>query len=306
MDPELFLSVTEKIAQHHNPRDITVVLTGGEPLLRKDLAQIGRRLREQGFRWGLVSNGFILSSQRLNELLGAGLGAITISLDGLADDHNWLRNHPDSHRRALEAIRLVAGQKRLNADVVTCVNQRTIHSLKNIELQLAETDIRNWRLFTISPIGRAALEPDLQLTNDQCKVMMEFIRHNRRNGLNPKAAFSCEAYTGSYEGQVRDGFFFCRAGIHIGSILCDGSISACPNIDRSLVQGNIHTDDFNEVWEHRFQPFRNRSWTLQTSCAGCKHYRYCGGGGLHDWDYSNQHLRKCNFRKLHDIDKLTV
>ncbi|MFO7617936.1 MAG: TIGR04133 family radical SAM/SPASM protein [Bacteroidales bacterium] len=288
-----FLRSTAEIARVHPPGDITVVLTGGEPLLRKDLESIGLSLRKQGFRWGLVTNGFQLSEGRLKSLLSAGLGAITVSLDGLEPEHNWLRNHPDSHRRALESIRLVARERRLNADVVTCVNQRNIETLKDIQTQLAETGLRAWRLFTISPIGRAAGEPDLQINHEQFIRLMEFIAENRRNQDLPRASFSCESYIGPYEGRSREGFFFCRAGIHIGSILADGGISACPNIDRSLVQGNIYQDDFNAVWEERFQPFRDRSWTRRGPCDGCKSYPYCEGSGLHEWDFKAARLRRC-------------
>jgi molybdenum cofactor biosynthesis enzyme MoaA len=39
-------------------KNITVAITGGEPLLREDLPQRGRTLREHGFRWGIVTNGY--------------------------------------------------------------------------------------------------------------------------------------------------------------------------------------------------------------------------------------------------------
>lgn len=303
MPADDFLKVTGSIARVHNPADITVVLTGGEPLLRNDLASVGFSLRKQGFRWGMVTNGYMMTPGRMNELLNAGLGAVTVSLDGLRDDHNWLRGNPESYRRAIETIRLVARQPRLNSDVVTCVNRRNIHTLSEIQDQLTETGIRNWRLFTISPIGRAAGEPDFQLTGEEFGILMEFIARNRYKSEVPLAGFSCESYIGPYEGVARDGFFFCRAGIHIGSVLADGSISACPNIDRNLVQGSIYTDDFNEVWEQRFLPFRDRTWNQVDGCSGCPQYRYCEGGGMHEWDYEEKRLRRCNAKHLVTSDE---
>ncbi len=297
MPAEDFLHVTEMISHRQNPSEITVVMTGGEPLLRSDLAEVGRKLRAQGFRWSFVTNGFNLTPQRLNEYINSGLGAVTISLDGTEVTHNWLRNNTDSYRRAIEAIRLVARSGRLNADVVTCVNQRNITQLPEIQEILSETGIRKWRLFTITPIGRAAGITDLSLSGEQLTQLMEFIEQNRKSGALPEASFSCESYQGSYEGKIRDGFFFCRAGIHIGSVLADGGISACPNIDRNLVQGNIYQDDFNEIWEKRFLPFRNRSWTKIHECSACKHYRYCEGNGMHWWDYEGQKMYGCNFQK---------
>ncbi|MFA6484619.1 MAG: radical SAM protein, partial [Bacteroidales bacterium] len=126
MPAEDFLRTTQSISQQHKASEITVVITGGEPLLRKDIAEVGRKLRDQGFRWSLVTNGLNLTTGRLNELMNAGLGAITVSLDGPEPEHNWLRNNPDSYQRAIEAIKLIANYPRLNSDVVTCVNKRTI------------------------------------------------------------------------------------------------------------------------------------------------------------------------------------
>lgn len=296
MPAEDFLKVTELIRQKQSTDDITVVMTGGEPLLRGDLAETGRKLREQGFRWSLVTNGYLLDPPRLNELLNAGLGAITVSLDGPEAEHNWLRNNNESYQRALETIRLVAKAKRLNSDVVTCVNQRNIHLLPEIQEILAYTGIRKWRLFTITPIGRAAGVEDLSLTSGQLNQLMNFIEKNRKSGAVPRASFSCESYLGNLEAKVRDGYFFCRAGIHIGSVLADGGIAACPNIDRNLVQGNIYTDDFNEIWENRFLPFRNREWTKINECLNCNQYRYCEGNGMHWWDYENRRMHGCNWQ----------
>jgi len=298
MPAEDFLHVTEQISRFQNPEEITVVLTGGEPLLRSDLTSTGRRLREQGYRWSIVSNGYLITPVLLNQLVNAGMGAITISLDGPPNEHNWLRNNPDSYRRAYEAIIQVARHRRLNADVVTCVNKRNIDRLPEIQELLSETGIRHWRLFTITPIGRAADMDDLILTGDQLKYLLSFIEDNRKKQSIPEASFSCESYLGAYEGRLRDGYFFCRAGIHIGSILADGGISACPNIDRNLVQGNIYSDDFNDIWENRFLPFRNRDWTRIHECSACDQYRYCEGNGMHWWDYDHQRMLGCNYQKV--------
>ena len=78
----------------------------------------------------------------------------------------------------------------------------------------------------------------LLLDSIQMRYLMDFIKSSRQNS-SVDIKFSCEAYVGAYENKVREGFFFCRAGINIGSVLADGSISACPNIDRKKNQGNI-------------------------------------------------------------------
>ena len=91
---------------------------------------------------------------------------------------------------------------------------------------------------------------------------------------------------------------FCRAGITIGSILIDGSISACPNIDSSYVQGNIYQDDFLDVWENRFLPFRDRAWMKQGLCADCKVYKNCLGGAMHLHTKDNGEIMVCHYNKI--------
>jgi radical SAM protein with 4Fe4S-binding SPASM domain len=229
--------------------------------------------------------------------LNAGLGALTFSLDGLRESHNWLRNNPNSFDKVLDAIVLAASSPRLNFDIVTCVNQRNYSELNQIKDLLIERNVKAWRLFTIIPIGRAANNPELMLTNNQFKGLMDFIAQQRKSG-DIDIKFSCEGYVGKYETLVRDSYFFCRAGINIGSILIDGSISACPNIDRSFSQGNIYSDNFFEVWQNGFKPFRNREWTRKGQCLSCKEYRDCQGNGMHNWHGDKQNVLVCHYQKI--------
>ncbi len=291
-----FLGALESLKTRYKRDSVIVILTGGEPLLRQDLFECGMKLRKNGFRWGMVSNGLQYNRETHQQLLNAGMGSITISLDGLAETHEWLRNSDRSFEKAIDAIKLIGSSPRLNADVVTCVNQRNIGELNEIHATLLNTGIKAWRLFTITPIGRAAGMADLSLTDEQHRFLMNFIVE-KRNDRRIQTSFSCESFTGEFEGKVRDGFFFCRAGIHIASVLADGSISACPNIDRSMIQGNIYQDDLLQTWENRFKIMRDRSWTNTGKCSNCNDYMHCEGSGLHWWHGDRKEILRCQVRK---------
>jgi radical SAM enzyme (rSAM/lipoprotein system) len=295
MPLEDFLSALKTIK--FKPDNFTVVLTGGEPLLRRDIELCGREIRKCGARWSIVSNGYLYDMQKHISLLNAGLGALTFSLDGLEENHNWLRNSNDSFSKVDNAIDIAAGSSRLNFDVVTCVNRRNIAELNSIHNYLITKRVKAWRLFTIIPIGRAKYNPDLNLTDLQFKELLEFITQKRTH-KSIDIKFSCEGYVGQYELKVRDSFFFCRAGINIGSILADGSISACPNTDRSFSQGNIYNDNFYETWEKKYQAFRDRSWTKTGQCKECSDYSFCQGNGLHNWIKNNENVLICHKEKL--------
>jgi radical SAM enzyme (rSAM/lipoprotein system) len=278
-----FLNAILPIKDVYKPENITVAITGGEPLMRQDLSECGKALREHGFHWGIVTNGYAYTHDVHSKLLAAGMETLTISLDGFEDTHNWLRVNKNSFKNAVRALGLITAANGLIYDVVTCVNRKNIRELTALKEFLIIKNVKAWRLFTIAPIGRAANNSDMHLTDEELICLMDFISASH-NDPRIGVQFSCEAYTGRYEGKVRDSGFFCRAGINIASVLIDGSISACPNINRNFVQGSIYRDKFLDVWNNRFEVMRNRSWTKTGSCLNCKDFKNCNGGAMHLWD----------------------
>ncbi|MBP1675954.1 MAG: radical protein [Bacteroidetes bacterium] len=298
MPGEDFMKVLDDIKPYVNPHKTMIVLTGGEPLLRKDLAACGMEIYKRGFPWGMVTNGYALTRTKLNQLLAAGLRSVTVSIDGLnAETHDWMRGIQGSWTKAIDAATLVATTPGLVYDVVTCVNQRNIDDLEAIRALLIDRGIKHWRLFMIFPKGRAASHPELILSHLQFVRLLDFIKETRADG-KIKTSFGCEGFLGNYEMEVRDKPFFCQAGIHIGSVLVDGSISACPSLRGDYIQGNIYQDDFMTVWNERYQIMRNRSWTRTGKCASCKSYKYCQGNGLHLRDEQTGNLLCCHLEKI--------
>lgn len=277
---EDFRKVLLEVKERYDSHKIMIVITGGEPLVRKDLERCGRAIYDLEFPWGIVTNGRALTRQRLDSLLAAGLHSATVSLDGFEADHNWMRGVPDAFKRASEAVGMFASTPSIAFDVVTCVNSRNYSSLEDLKEYLISLGLRRWRLFTVFPVGRAAGDPELQLSPEQHRGLMDFIVKARKEG-RIKVEFACEGFLGEYEGLARDHLYACHAGISIASVLVDGSIGACPSIRADYNQGNIHRDSFVDVWENRFAPFRDRGWAKTGPCAGCKYFRYCQGGGMH-------------------------
>lgn len=305
MPAEDFLKVARQVAEEYDPKKVMIVVTGGEPLVRKDLEEVGAELKKMGFPWGMVSNGWAMTEERFRALREAGLRSVTISLDGMKENHDWLRGREGSFERAVNAVKLLAAEDKMTYDVVTCVNQRNIGELNEVKKLLVDIGVKRWRLFSIDPIGRAATNEELLLTSPQFKYMMDFIVQNRAEGVI-KAAFGCDGILGFYEGLVRDGLFFCRAGIHVGSVLANGDIGACPNINRGFVQGNIYKDDFLDVWHNKFKDYRDRKPFKTGICKDCDLWKWCRSEGMHLHEPGNPDPLLCNYRKLypdHGLDK---
>lgn len=292
-----FLPVLDDLATHMDPRRVLVVTTGGEPLVRPDIVECGREITRRGYMWGMVSNGMLLTSEKLDLLMDAGLRTIAISLDGFEEEHNWMRGHHMSFERAVIAIKALA-HRRITWDVITCVNQRNVKRLEEFKEFLLSIGVRQWRIFTVFPAGRAKDNGDLQLTAGQLRNVMDFIVRTRKEG-RINLSYSCEGFLGCYEYNVRDHSFFCQAGINVASILNDGSISGCLSIRSDYHQGNIYRDNFWEVWNSRFEPYRNRKWAKNGVCSDCEMWRYCEGNGMHLRD-ENGKLIMCNYKNMQE------
>jgi len=297
-DPPLsdLLGVLDSSPKDLERGKVVIITTGGEPLVRPDIVQVGAEIKKRGFLWGMVTNGMLLTRDLVNTLVDTGLDTVAMSFDGFEPEHNWMRGSELSFKRADAAIDWFNEHPDLTWDLITCVNQRNFGYLNELKEYLIGRGVRQWRIFTVAPMGRAVSEPELMLSNEQFVQLMNFISTVRREG-RIRLNYSCEGFVGPYEGVVRDHLFRCIAGTGVASILSDGSISGCLSIRSDYHQGNIHKDNFWDVWENGFKPYRDRKWMKTDECAKCKVWRYCQGGAMHLRGDGGQML-SCNFLKI--------
>ena len=107
-------------------------------------------------------------------------------------------------------------------------------------------------------------------------------------------------YKAQGRSEVRDFYFQCGAGILVGSIMANGDIGACLDIERrpELIQGNIRRDDFVDVWENRYQAFRRNRAEESAVCRDCEHREYCMGDSTHTWDFDRKEPRYCAVKRI--------
>jgi MoaA/NifB/PqqE/SkfB family radical SAM enzyme len=259
---ESLFKIVDYCSEHFSPY-MAFVITGGEPLVRDDLEAICKRIVERGRRWGMVTNGLLLTPQRFASLEDAGLYSMTISLDGIGATHDRLRNRKGAYEQVLSALSLLGASEASFKDVVTCVYPANLPELDRIGEVLLERGITSWRLFRIFPSGRAKNNSELLLDYDSTMKILDWIAANRprfqKRGLD--VSYSCEGYIPmKVDKRIRAFPFFCRAGINIGAILADGTITGCSNNAECFYEGNIMKDDFATVWNEGFKKFRDRNW----------------------------------------------
>lgn len=288
-----------ELAEDYDPREIMFYVTGGEPLLRPDLFEVTSYMSHLGFVWGMVTNGTLVNPSVIDRAWASGMATVSVSLDGLEDAHDWLRGR-GTFRKALAAVRLLKDAGFLQTlEITTCANRRNVSQLQEMYRAFSEEGVDQWRILMTSPIGRARENAGLLLTPAELRPVLEFIRSKRLVPGGLPVTLCEEGFLGpEFEGEVRDAFYYCPAGISIGSILYNGAVSACPSIPRDLVQGSIRNDRFSAIWEDRFKPFRDREWMKTGRCRDCRSWGLCHGNSLHLWDFERNCTSVCHLEIL--------
>ena len=267
-------------------RTIMVAVTGGEPLVRKDLFDVMGYASGLGFKWGMVTNGMLVDHDVIEKCRKAGMSTVTVSIDGLKEAHELIRKG-GSFERTIEALRSFKESGFFSVvQATTCVSQYNINDLRGMYELFSGMKIDEWRLLTVNSIGRAKEDPKFVLSPPQLRSLLDFIATRRKmKGL--RITFEEEGFLGvEYEGKVRDNLFFCPAGINVASILSNGDIGVCPNLPRQFVQGNIRMDRFKDVWENGYRIMRDLEWKRCGACTQCTWWEFCRGNSMHLWDFN--------------------
>jgi radical SAM protein with 4Fe4S-binding SPASM domain len=289
------------IAENFDPTLINISVTGGEPLLRKDLFEVMSLASRLGFNWGMVSNGFLVTEDTIQKMRESEMKTITISIDGIGVVHDEFRSQVGSYDRAMRAVKMLAESdfvKELN--ITTTIHKKNVQFLEQMYETFIDTGINSWRITNIDPIGRAEGNKELLLDESGLKLLLNFIR-NKRKRSEIDIMYECGGFLGErFEGEVRNSFFICSAGITIGSILANGDIFVCPNVPRrkELIQGNVRKDRFSEVWNNKFEFFRKKDRTKCKECLECDHWDSCLGNAMHLWDFEKKRPKMCHLKMI--------
>jgi len=135
---EDYLPLVKRLSPLH------VSITGGEPLLRKDLAAIIRRLREGDFIYlSLITNGSLLTEARAVEIWDAGLHQLGISLDFLDERHDRHRGIPGLYSHLEDLIpRLVKNTPIDNISLQTIIMDENLDQILPIAERAAAWGVK--------------------------------------------------------------------------------------------------------------------------------------------------------------------
>ena len=161
MDDEAWLGIVDQALELGV---IETVLTGGEPLLRRDLTlQVAERIADAGAMVTLNTNGWFVDEEVADRLAAAGV-RVHVSLDGAsADLHDASRGVPGGWRRAIEAVAMLL-DRGARVQVVHVVTPRNVETLPEFLEQmrvLAPTSVRPTAMTPIGSSSRSSGTPTI-------------------------------------------------------------------------------------------------------------------------------------------------
>lgn len=285
----------KKTASQFDVRDMQLCITGGEPLLRKDFFDIMAYANKLGYGWGMTSNGTLIDERTAALLKQTGMKTISVSIDGLEETNDWFRQKEGGYKAAVKGIENLVNEGGFaHIQVTTVVHRKNIGELDELYGILKKLNIDSWRVINMEPIGRARLYHELLLTDEDYRKMFSFIK-SHYNDLTLPVTYGCSHFLGTaLEREVRKWYFLCNAGVYTASVMWNGDVAACLDIERrpELIQGNIRTDDFRQVWRDGFKQYRS-DMRKCGECAECKDYSFCAGGAFHTWNFDENKQNVC-------------
>ncbi len=254
-------------------------VTGGEPFLRQDLLEILEYANKKGLKTGIASNGFLINKNLATKIKASKIYSMQISLDGLNDTHNKIRNNHKSFTNTIQAIKNLQEINLPVLQVATTITKSNLNELNTLFTFLKELNIKMWRISIVMPIGRA-LNKNLLLDRNEMNYLLTFVKKNNHKGIKIHIAENL-TFLDKYEEKVRQEPLLCPVGITACCIGVTGNIRGCPEQPDSskYIEGNIKKESILEIWQNGFKRYRLKSiLSADKRCSQCKNKNKCLGG----------------------------
>lgn len=287
--------------------DPIFVVTGGDPLMRRDLFELLEYAIEIGLRTSLAPSATkLVTRARLERLLATGVKRVAISLDGPdAASHDAFRATRGIYQRTVEVLNDM-NDVGLSLQINSTVSRHNLDRLDELADVVASFRPTQWSVFFLVPTGRG-LAADM-ITPDEHERVMNWLydvskrvpfdvrttaaQHYRRVVIQrERAAKAADGESAARPAErpvtvagagyrFQDGLQRPAKGVNDGNGFCFISHigEVCPSGFLPLVAGNVREQSVVDIYRHAplFRNLRDTS-LIKGKCGACEYREICGG-----------------------------
>lgn len=273
MSEEVEDGIVRFVKSRTNAKAIDVTWFGGEPLLAFDrVKSLSRKLQNLGLAYNgrMITNGYLLSSEVIEELPSLSITSLQITVDGMAalhDSRRCLRSGKPTFERIMKNIDILQTRyPKIGISIRMNVDETNKEDFINFYHYVSAKHYPNAQLSLAFVKDLSDCKSCTNICNREKQV--EFVKHVMQNyGIGDALLYPI---SDRYECSIRN-----KNSLVIGP---EGEVYKCWNDvgDKRKVVGNINGKVFNEALLLRYlvgaDPF------MDSQCQECLLLPVCGGG----------------------------
>lgn len=284
-----------------------IVLSGGEPLLRKDVFDLAKYGTDKGLRMCMATNGMLVDDNICSKMKDSGIRMVSLSLDGSTDVvHDDFRKQKGAFAGTINAAKLFKknGIDFLINSSFTKRNQEEIPKVYRLAKELGATA---WYMFMIVPTGRGEEIMNELISKEDYEEILDWHYQMEKGEKDLLVRPTCAPhyYRIVLQKQKEEGDKFerrslkfstggskgCIAGQVIALIDVDGNVLPCSYFPKYA--GNIRERSFRDIWENSdlFKELRDFK-KYKDKCGVCEFLNVCGGCRARAYAISGDYLEE--------------
>lgn len=270
-----------------------VTIIGGEAFLRPDWLEIAQAITKAGMLCGMTTGGYGITLDTARRMKEAGIGVVSVSVDGLEATHDRLRGKQGSWQWAFKTMSHLK-EAGIPFGCNTQINRLSAPEFPQIYEHLRDAGVFAWQIQLTVPMGNAADNTDILLQPyellDIYPMIARVAQRAKREGVQVQPGNNI-GYYGPYERLLRGGDAWsfwqgCSAGLSALGIEADGAIKGCPSLPTTAYTGGNIRDHslrtiIEETEELRFNLGADTpkgTSHLWGFCKTCEFAQLCRGG----------------------------
>ena len=270
---DLFTSMSEWCAP-------LLVMSGGEPLVRKDIMELIAHAGERGLSVALATNGTLVNDRIALALRRAGVRRVSVSLDGAcAATHDRVRGLTgcfDLALRGLKALRSAGVSTQINKTVC----RRNMSERDSLFLLAEREGVQAIHMFIFVPVGCGLLyERDQALSAEEREELLRWFRVHA-GGAGREVRLTCSPQYLRLASESRRSLPGKASGCLAGKGICfvshSGDVFPCGYLP--IRAGSIREKPLMDIWgESNILVSLRNPERLGPPCGECDIRNACGG-----------------------------